>query len=146
MYNAVFRIHRLTWHNGAIPENEIWLKLGGDKGGGTFKFCFQHLNVECPNSPDNTCVFALFEAPDSYTNLRICFERYKKDIDELQSRTWRYGIIYTASVHVINYMVILFNRGKKVRIFLCGDYEFLCRLYGLSGASGLLRIVYIHML
>ena len=40
MYNAVFRIHRLTWHNGAIPENEIWLKLGRDKGGGTYKFGF----------------------------------------------------------------------------------------------------------
>ena len=37
--------------------------------------------------------FALFETPNSYTNLRIRFERYKKDIDELQSRTWRYGII-----------------------------------------------------
>ena len=26
-----------------------------------------------------------------------------------------------------------------MRIFLCGDYEFLCRLFGLSGALGLLR-------
>lgn len=31
------------------------------------------------------------------------------------------------------------NRRKKVRVFLCGDYEFLCRLYGLSGASGLIH-------
>ena len=29
-----------------------------------------------------------------------------------------------------------FNRGKKVRVFLSGDYEFLCHLFGLSGASG----------
>ena len=27
-------------------------------------------------------------------------------------------------------------RGKKVKVFLCGDYEFLCRMFGLSGASG----------
>ena len=27
----------LTWHNGVIPSTEIWIKLGGDKGGGTFK-------------------------------------------------------------------------------------------------------------
>ena len=52
----------------AIPEDEIWLKLGGDKGGGTFKFGFQHLNVECPNSLDNTCVFAPFEASDTQTS------------------------------------------------------------------------------
>lgn len=39
------------WHNGAIPDDEVWLKLGGDKGGGTFKMCFQHLNVPTPNAP-----------------------------------------------------------------------------------------------
>ncbi len=27
----------LTWHDGAIPSNEIWVKLGGDKGRGSFK-------------------------------------------------------------------------------------------------------------
>ena len=30
----------LTWHDGTIPDNEIWLKLGGDKGGGYFKMNF----------------------------------------------------------------------------------------------------------
>ena len=83
------RIHRITWHNGAIPEDEVWLKMVGDKGGGTFKFGFQYLNVGHPNSPDNTCIFALFEAPDTYTNLRICLEKYKHDIEDLQSHTWR---------------------------------------------------------
>ena len=79
----------MTWHDGAIPEDEIWLKLGGDKGGGTFKFAFQHLNVNSPNSPDNTCIFALFAAPDTYTNLHICLDRYKDDISSLQNHTWR---------------------------------------------------------
>ena len=50
-------MHRLTWHNGAIPPDEIWLKLGGDKGGGTFKFGFQHLNIPNPNASNNTCLF-----------------------------------------------------------------------------------------
>jgi hypothetical protein len=27
-------------------------------------------------------------------------------------------------------------RGKKLVVFLFGDYEFLCRMYGLSGPSG----------
>ncbi len=28
-------------------------------------------------------------------------------------------------------------RGKRVRVFLSGDYEFLCHMFGLSGASGI---------
>ena len=27
-------------------------------------------------------------------------------------------------------------RGKKIRLFVFGDYEFLCKMYGISGASG----------
>ena len=27
---------RLTWHGGAIPEGEIWVKIGADHGGGSF--------------------------------------------------------------------------------------------------------------
>ena len=84
-------INRVTWHSGAIPEGEVWLKLGGDKGGGTFKLCFQHLNVPSPNSPDNTCIFTLFEAPDNYTNLSIAFERYKDALNDMETQTWRYN-------------------------------------------------------
>ena len=32
---------RLTWHDGIIPDTEIWVKLGGDKGGKTFKMNFR---------------------------------------------------------------------------------------------------------
>ena len=46
-------MHRLTWHEGKIPADEIWVKLGGDKGGGSFKMVFQICNVEHPNSPVN---------------------------------------------------------------------------------------------
>jgi hypothetical protein len=28
------------------------------------------------------------------------------------------------------------SSGKTVRVFLSGDYEFLCRMYGISGAAG----------
>ena len=31
-------IQGLTWHQGAIPADELWVKLGGDKGHGSFKF------------------------------------------------------------------------------------------------------------
>ena len=60
---------RLTWHDGIIPDTEIWVKLGGDKGGKTFKMNFQIVNVPAPNSVRNTSVFNCFEAGDSITNL-----------------------------------------------------------------------------
>ena len=104
-------INRVTWHGGAIPDDEVWLKLGGDKGGGTFKFCFQHLNVSSPNAPENTCVFTLFEAPDTHTNLKIGLERYVDVLKTIESNTWRYNTSYTHACtqtymqYYINYML-----------------------------------------
>ena len=86
VHHTLHSINRVTWHNGAIPENEVWLKLGGDKGGGTFKLCFQHLNVPSPNSPDNTCIFSMFEAPDSYTNIKIALEQYTDVLKHLETK------------------------------------------------------------
>ncbi|KAL5506070.1 hypothetical protein EMCRGX_G007641 [Ephydatia muelleri] len=54
------RAGRLTWHNGVIPASEIWIKLGGDKAGGTFKMNFQ-----------------------------LSLERYKEQLEHLQGMTWR---------------------------------------------------------
>ena len=31
---------------------------------------------------------------------------------------------------------IFYFSGRTIRVFFSGDYEFLCRMYGLSGASG----------
>ena len=67
----------------------MWLKLGGDKGGGTFKMCFQLLNVPSPNASDNTCAFTMFEAPDTYTNLQTGLQRYADVFEEIESKTWR---------------------------------------------------------
>lgn len=87
--SILISVNRLTCHNGAIPEDEVWLKLGGDKGGGTFKMCFQILNISSPNAPENTCVFSIFEAGDSYTNLQIGLAPHIAEISDLQNRTWR---------------------------------------------------------
>eukprot|EP00731_Ephydatia_muelleri_P007956 Em0004g294a len=108
------RTGRLTWHDGVIPASEIWLKLGGDKGGGSFKMNFQIVNVAAPNSVHNTCVFCCFEADDTVTNLHIALDRYKDQVAHLQGMQWRQ---YT------------------IKLFMCGDYEFITRMYGLSGAS-----------
>lgn len=79
----------MTWHDGRIPAGEIWVKIGGDKGGGTFKMGVQVLNVLHPNSPNNTCVFCVFEAPDSFTNLKVMANRVQDQINNLQSREWK---------------------------------------------------------
>ena len=78
------RLNQLTWHNTLSPSNEIWLKVGGDKGGSSFKLSLQVVNVEKPNSVKNSCVFALFKAPDSVFNLHLAIDRYRKPISELQ--------------------------------------------------------------
>ncbi|XP_022079643.1 uncharacterized protein LOC110973260 [Acanthaster planci] len=52
----------LTRHKGVIPEDEVWTKVGWDKGGSSFKMAFQIVNFEHPNSLRNTVVFAYFEA------------------------------------------------------------------------------------
>ena len=79
---------RLTWH-GIIPDDEIWVKVGGDKGGKTFKMSFQIAHTPNPNSVENTCVFTIFEARDTTANLQVALERYKTQIDALQMKSWR---------------------------------------------------------
>ena len=46
---SVLRLHTLTWHNGRIPPNKVWVKLGGDKGGSSFKMIssFYNLASQC---------------------------------------------------------------------------------------------------
>ena len=83
------RNDRCTSLNGAIPEEEVWIKVGGDKGGSTMKAAFQICNVESPNSYRNTWVFSAFEASDSAVNVRIALSRYSDQIDELMRSTWR---------------------------------------------------------
>ena len=38
----------LTWHGGVIPSSEIWIKLCGDKGNGSFKLALQLVNTAHP--------------------------------------------------------------------------------------------------
>ena len=33
-----------------------------------------------------------------------------------------------------------YNRGKRIRLFMTGDYEFLSRIYGITGAQGTVRL------
>ena len=98
-----------------IPENEIHVKIGGDHGGQSFKSSYQIANVLHPNKLENTVIFAIFTAKDSRANLRICLNRYKSHIEMLNKQTWS---------------------NKSFRVFLFGDYEYLCSMYGITGANG----------
>jgi hypothetical protein len=83
---------RLTANKETIPDAEVWLKIGGDKGGKSMKVNFQILNLPHPNSVTNTCVFLAYEGPDTKTNLYVALARYKSQIDTLQQLKWKYVI------------------------------------------------------
>ncbi|XP_066263806.1 uncharacterized protein [Branchiostoma lanceolatum] len=108
----------LTWHGGKIPRDEIWIKVGGDHGGGSFKFTFQVLNKESPNSKKKTTVICVFNAKDNRENLQLAISRYAQEIKVLQDSKWRCKD----------------GEDFKIRIFAAGDYALLCLWYGLSGA------------
>ena len=52
-----------------ISSNEIWVKIGGNKGGGSFKIVFEIANLGNPNATANTVIFTMFEASDTPDNL-----------------------------------------------------------------------------
>lgn len=74
----------LTWHNGVIPADELWLKIGGDKGQGSFKLNLQLVNTCTPNSMKNTSVISVFKAGDTTTNLHTALGMYKEHVTEAQ--------------------------------------------------------------
>lgn len=72
-----------------VKNNEIHIKVCGDHGGGSFKASYEIVNVDKPNSKDNTVVFSIFEAKDYRSNLKIGLLRFKSQIDRLQEMEWR---------------------------------------------------------
>ena len=124
---------RLTWHSGLIPPDEIWVKIGGDKGQGSMKTSFQICNVPHPNSFNNSAI-SIFEAGDTATNLNIALSHTG------QLPVWEKEMVVCVTTILTNAHLNVkcpTNRDKTARVFLCGDYAFLCLMYGLSGASGL---------
>ncbi|GFR85064.1 amine oxidase [Elysia marginata] len=104
----------LTWHDGAIPENEVWVKVGGDHGQGSMKFNLAIVNTKNPNSRDNVLI-GMANIKDSSENMEIFFEPVRKQLDEVTKLVWD---------------------GKTIKLFLFGDYDFLCKMYGIAGANG----------
>lgn len=44
----------------------------------------QIVNMDCLNSVGNTCVFSVFQAIDSITNLQVALDCYKVQLSDLQ--------------------------------------------------------------
>ena len=71
-----------------IKDNEVHIKVGGDYGGGSFKICYQVVNVDKPNAKRNTNVFSIFEAKDCKPNLIVGLSRFIQQVNQLQSLCW----------------------------------------------------------
>lgn len=111
----------LDWHDGQIPEDEVWVKMGGDHGGDSFKAFLQVANLHKPNSKFNTFLVCMANCKDSHENLRTLLKPFKEQVSRLQTMTWKNDR----------------NEEKKIRLFLFGDYDFLLKLFGLSGAQAI---------
>ena len=68
-----------------IPSDEIWIKIEGDHGDGTFKMSFQVRNIEIPDSRSNTIVFCLFQAKGYYENMQLSLSHFIPRMVPLQS-------------------------------------------------------------
>ena len=99
------------------------------------KASFQICNVPRPNLVQNTVIFSIFEARDSVVNLHVALDRYSDQIKHLHSTLWRY--IYTGGYMQETGLNNMHQyRGKKIRDYLFGDYEFECRMVGITGDQG----------
>ena len=78
----------MTWHNGYIPEHQIWVKVGGDHGKGSFKMTMQIANLAKPNSKQNTILIAIAKIKDTYNNAHTLVHHMKARIEALTHLEW----------------------------------------------------------
>ena len=137
------------------------MKIGGDKGGGSFKMSFQVTqSYLCMCLWSIFSIFLLYNADSQSRQTKLCKEdlcllllqgrrlqnklhlaldTYKDQVSRLQSgTTWRYATPkhYTCLPALKHSLLLSTCRGKRIRVFLFGDYEFLCRILGISGPTG----------
>lgn len=99
-------------YHDAVPHEEIWIKSGGDNGGTeTFTLLFQMRKLAHPNSIQNTISLLVFAGDDLPCNLEATFNLFQGQIEKLQATTWH---------------------GKRSRVILFREYEFLSLSYGFS--------------
>ena len=102
-------------------HGEEFFLLLGDSGGGSFKLSLQHLNSTRPNSTQCGLIVGYLEGKENEENLKTAFPHLQSEIDGLQDQS----IEFTINGEKVE---------KVIRIFLGGDYEFLCLVLGHGGA------------
>ena len=83
----------------------------------------QVANVLHPNTVKNTIPICIFDEKDTPGNLYSALSMYQQQVRDLMATQWK---------------------GKKLRVFLFGDYEFQCHVFGLSGPSGVRPCIHCH--
>ena len=99
-----------------MPKEEVWVKLGGDHGGGSLKLSLQIANTFHANAVRKTIPFLVFAAPDSVDNLATTIKPYTAQVEQLQSTMWEDKVIRciflvttSSSVCVMVYLVPVKN-------------------------------------
>ena len=91
----------------------------GDKGGSSTKLAMQMVNQVDSNSKDGTNLLAMFDAPDTSSNMQKVYGIYQEQFADIQEK---------GEVQVEGEI-------KKLRTMLYGDYEALCKTLGHMGPS-----------
>ena len=97
-------------------DNEIWILFAGDKGGGHMKFHVEIINSITSGSVDNVHLFCMFEAADTLENMWKVFGIFREQIVAIQKDDFSID-------------------GRKVKIFLGGDFHFLDDMLGHQGSA-----------
>ena len=92
------------------------MKVGGNHGHGSLKFSLVLVNTKNPNSKDNILI-AIANIKDSRENMEIIFESIRNQLVDVTYFVWE---------------------GKKVVLF--GDFDFLHKMYGISGAMAIIVV------
>ncbi len=79
-----FRLNNLQPKDG-----ELWVKFGGDKGGGSTKFELQICNVEKPNAVNNIILLLIFDGPDNQFNIERTLPDIAFQVQALDGALWK---------------------------------------------------------
>ena len=94
----------------------LWLLFAGDKGGNHMKFHFECINSSRIGSVDNVHMYSMYEAADTNENMWKVWLPYREQLARIQEDDFRL-------------------LGRKVVVFLGGDYHFLDDMMGHQGSS-----------
>ena len=97
--------------NNSYFNDEVWLKIGSDKGGNSTKLVFEIANSVAPNSVRNTELINIFEATDSFDNIHKMFLPFAEQISNLNILSFSENEENFCLVTTIFYVTSLVTRG-----------------------------------